>query len=146
MQKWVEELSNLTEIAETHPQMAYSAFQKGYKSKFTYFLRTIENFQQYVEPLDAIISDKLIPTLFGYDNPMAEIRNLLSLNPSDGGLGFPIIAEESEGQYKSSKLISLPLVESIIARESIGRSSSADGRTSDELSSSDRLKMIRRRK
>ena len=118
--------------------MAYAAFQKGYKSKFTYFLRTIENFQQYVEPLDAVISDKLIPKMFGYDSPLIEIRNLLSLNSSDGGLGFPIIAEEAEGQYKSSKLISLPLVESIIAQESIVRSSSADGRTSDELRSADR--------
>ena len=146
VQKWTDELTILTEIAETHPQMAYAAFQKGYKSKFTYFLRTIENFHQYVEPLDAIISDKLIPTMFGYDSPMAEIRNLLSLNSSDGGLGFPIIAEVSEGQYKSSKLVSLPLVESIIAQESIVRSTSADGRTSESLRSTDRKNKIDQKK
>ena len=33
--KWIEELTNLNNIAETHPQMAYVAFTKGYLSKFT---------------------------------------------------------------------------------------------------------------
>ena len=31
--------------------MAYIAFTKGYKSKFTYFMRTIESFEVYVDPI-----------------------------------------------------------------------------------------------
>ena len=57
---WVQELSILSEIAKTHPQMAYAAFTKGYKSKFTYFLRTIENFHQFVSPVDQLLAEIFI--------------------------------------------------------------------------------------
>ena len=72
--RWVDELTCLCEIAEAYPQSAYAAFTKGYLSKFTYFLRTIENFGQYTQPIDDIISDKFIPILFGLDVPPGQLR------------------------------------------------------------------------
>ena len=57
---WVNELTVLCQIAESQPQAAYAAFKFGYQSKFTYFLRTIEDFQLYTEPVDSILTEKLI--------------------------------------------------------------------------------------
>ena len=44
------ELEALSEIARSQPHAAYTVFTKGYKSKFTYFMRTIESFEDYVDP------------------------------------------------------------------------------------------------
>ena len=44
--EWIEELLQLTEIARTKPQAAYSAFTHGTLSKWTYLIRTICQFQQ----------------------------------------------------------------------------------------------------
>jgi len=54
--EWMKELLALCEIADTHPQAAYSAYAKGFKSKFNYFLPAIENFEEFVEPIDNLIS------------------------------------------------------------------------------------------
>ena len=62
--QWCEELTELSLIAWTHPQAAYSAFTSGYKHKFTFFMRTIENVENFMLPLDKVIKQKLIPALF----------------------------------------------------------------------------------
>ena len=67
--KWGEELHLLSQIAGTQPHAAYTAFTKGYRSKFTYFLRTIPAFEDYLDPIDEILNSELIPTLFGQEQP-----------------------------------------------------------------------------
>ena len=44
--KWLREMESLTEISKSQPHAAYVAFTKGFKSKFTYYLRTIESFEE----------------------------------------------------------------------------------------------------
>ena len=39
--EWIAELMELTKIAKTEPQAAYSAFTSGFKHKMTYFMRTL---------------------------------------------------------------------------------------------------------
>ena len=80
VEKWKQELLNLCEIADTHPHMAYSAYVKGYKSKFTYCMRTIENFEKYLQPVEEVFSNLLISSLFGLESPLEDLRNVLSLN------------------------------------------------------------------
>ena len=41
---WKGELEALSEIARSQPHAAYTVFTKGYKSKFTYFMRTVESY------------------------------------------------------------------------------------------------------
>ncbi|CAH3116593.1 unnamed protein product [Porites lobata] len=53
-------MERLSEIAKSQPHAAYTAFTKGYKSKFTYFMRTIESFEVYVDPQFA--ASRLITT------------------------------------------------------------------------------------
>ena len=63
---WKGELEALSEIARSQPLAAYTVFMKGGKSKFTYFMRTIESLEDYVDPIQEAIDDLLLlPTLFG---------------------------------------------------------------------------------
>jgi len=80
---WGEELKKLSEIANTQPHAAYIAFTKGYRSKFTYFMRTIPAFEDYMEPLEDILNNDIIPAFFGQEQPFpAEFRNLFTLTPT----------------------------------------------------------------
>ena len=55
--KWKEELETVVEMAKSQPQAAYIAFTKGYKNKFTYFMRTIDSFEHYTNPVDEVINE-----------------------------------------------------------------------------------------
>ena len=59
---WVKEIKMLCDIADTQPQAAFAAYTKGYQHKFNYFLRTIENFEQFLTPVDQLLNEKFIPT------------------------------------------------------------------------------------
>ena len=56
---WKGELEALSVIARSQPHAAYTVFTKGYKSKFAYFMRTIESFEDYVDPIQEAIDDTL---------------------------------------------------------------------------------------
>ena len=89
--KWTDEIKSLTEIARSQPQAAYTTFIKDYRSKFTYFMRMIPNFEDYMEPIEDILNSSLIPTLFGSDTPFPDhLTSLFSLPPKEGGLGYPL--------------------------------------------------------
>ena len=62
---WKGELEALSHIATSQPHAAYIVFSKGYKSKLTYFMGTIELFQDYIDPIQQAIDDLLLPTPFG---------------------------------------------------------------------------------
>ena len=72
----MEEITELSLIAKTHPQAAYSAFTSGYKHKFTFFMRTIENVENFMLPLDKVIKQKLRPALFNDFQISEELRSL----------------------------------------------------------------------
>ena len=93
---WKGELEALSEIARSQPHAAYTVFTKGYKSKFTYFMRTIESFEDYVDPIQEAIDDLLLPTLFGQPEPLpSDLRQLVTLTPAQGGLGVPDVRFEA---------------------------------------------------
>ena len=68
-ESWIRELGSLHKVAKTQQQAEYIAFSRGYRSKFTYFLRTIEDFEDNVQPIDDFLNDSIFPTLFGRDTP-----------------------------------------------------------------------------
>ena len=138
--KWMTELLVLSEIADTNPQAAYAAYTKGFRSKFTYFMRTIEGFENYLEPLDNTINEQLIPSLFGSDTPMDELRGVFALNPGDGGLGMPVPSKEAAQQHASSLLITQPHVQSIIDQEKNIREKCPAGNSQEDLKKLDKGK------
>ena len=94
----------------------YTVFTKGYKSKFTYFMRSIsvESFEDYVDPIQEAIDDLLLPTLFVPTEPLpSDLRQLATLTPAQGGLGVPDLRFEAPQQFAASTSITAPHVDSI---------------------------------
>ena len=53
---------------------------EGLQSKFTYFIRIIESFEDYVDPIQEAIDDLLLPTLSGEREPFpSDLRQLVTL-------------------------------------------------------------------
>ena len=50
--EWVSEIVKLTKIGTTEPQACYSAYLFGLKHKWNYFLRTVPDTQDLLEPLE----------------------------------------------------------------------------------------------
>ena len=63
--EWVSQLELLTSIAQSHPHAAYSASVGGLFSKWTYFLRTKPNMEDYLAPLESCLCHQFLPTLTG---------------------------------------------------------------------------------
>ena len=70
IEKWAKELNVLSGIAVSQPHPAFSAFSKGFKSKFTYFFRTMPEIADMLEPIECVLENKLIPALFGSESPL----------------------------------------------------------------------------
>ena len=99
--KWVQELKALCEIAQSEPHAAYTGYLKAFYSKVTYFMRTIENFEDYLEPIESVINDNLLAILFGQEesfNPA--MRNLFRLLAKNGGLRIKNPLIDSKFQKK----------------------------------------------
>ena len=116
---WKEEIECLSEIAKSQPHATYIAFTKGFQSKFPYFMRTIGSFEDYVEPIQEVIEDVLLPTLFGQSEPIPnEVRRLAALATGQGGLGISDLRSEAPQQFAASRLITA-YVDSITSQSSI---------------------------
>ena len=111
--KWCTEMENLTEVAKSQPHAAYSAFIHGQQHKFTYFLRTIAGISSCLEPLDDIINNKFIPTLFGREVSESE-REIISLPIREGGLGLRYVSKNADQSYRASSQITRLLIKHIM--------------------------------
>ena len=101
--RWNGELEALSEIARNQPHAAYTVFSKGYKSKFTYFMRTIESFEDYVDTIQEAMDDLLLATLFGQTEPLpSDLRQLATLTPAQGRLEVPGLRFEAPQQFAAS--------------------------------------------
>ena len=117
--KWKEELELLSTIAKSHPHSAYIAYTKGYKSKFTFYMRTIESFEEYVDPIHDVLRDAFLPTLFGQGEPLPEhLQEVITLTAAQGGLGITSLREEAPKHFAASKAISSPHVQAIREQDS----------------------------
>ena len=80
---WV---TRLAEFARSQPQAGYAAFTFELRHRWTYFMRTLPDIENLLQPLERAISDVLIPSLIGRDCSEAE-RNLVALPVRMGVLG-----------------------------------------------------------
>ena len=101
-------MRKLTEIAKTQPHAAFTAYIHGEQHKYTYFMRTLNNISETLDPLDRIISNEFIPSLFGTSISPNE-RDLLALPIKDGGMGMRIWQNEAEDSFEISKQVTEPL-------------------------------------
>ena len=144
---WKSELETIARIAETEPQSAYAAYTKAYRSKFTFFVRTIEDFEEYLAPIDSLLFETFIPALFAKTEPLDLPTNLISLNPKDGGLGIQKISDLAQQQFKASCTKTKIHVETIIGQNHIMKEKSSDDQVQSEIDqSNDKDKREKRKK
>jgi hypothetical protein len=87
LEKWLEDLEELSIIAENEPQLAYCSFTKGICHRWTYFMRTIPEISEFLAPLELKITECFIPALLGRCVTAFE-REILELPVRYGGLGI----------------------------------------------------------
>ena len=70
----------------------------------TLFSRRVTNLSlPCVNPIQEAIDDLLFPTLFGQMEPLpSDLRQLVTLTPTQGGLGLPDLRFEAPQQFAAS--------------------------------------------
>ena len=68
-------------------------------------MRTIDSFEDYVEPIDEVINDIFLPVLFCQTEPLPdELREPFPIVPAQGALGISYLKAETSQQYAASEL------------------------------------------
>ena len=86
LKEWKSSIQKLASIARTQPHAAYSAFTHGLASKWTYFLRTIPEISDILQPLEEAINLHFIPGLIGRSCVTTAKRDFFALPTHLGGL------------------------------------------------------------
>ena len=113
MSNWVNEVATLAEFALSQPQAYYAAYTL--KHRWTYFLRTLPDIQDLLEPLENAISQVLIPAITERKCNQLD-RTILALPVRLGDLGFGNPCLEGSREYASSVKVTTPLVEQIVSQ------------------------------
>ena len=100
--EWIKQLRVLSAIAQIEPQAAYCGFVTGFKQKMAYSMRTIPKINNHLKRLDEVITTEFIPALTGGVNCSEDLRKLMSLPPSMGGLSIPVFAEQASVEFRNS--------------------------------------------
>lgn len=80
VEDWISQIVRLAEFAQSHPQASYVAYTFGVRHRWTYYLRTLPNIEDLLEPLERAISDVLIPSMVDHKCTQLE-RGILSWRP-----------------------------------------------------------------
>ena len=78
---------------------------KGFKHKYTYFLRTIPDMKDVLHPIEETIRQYFILAITGGHLCSDDERVLLSLPVKLGGLGISILTDSSDQEYNNSRLV-----------------------------------------
>ena len=114
VEKWVQEIEKLSTIAMSQPHAAYAAFTHGLGSKWNYLVRCIPGINDLLEPVEAAIRLKFIPTLTGRNAINDMERQLLALPVREGGLNIINPTKTATIQLEASTKISAPIVALLI--------------------------------
>ena len=99
----IEEIIELTKIARSLPQAAYTSFTKGLQHHYTYYIRMIPSINYQFKPLDDVINSFIKVLFNGYEFSETE-RELWSCPAKYGGQGITIPSKICEMQYQNSQL------------------------------------------
>ena len=102
VKQWKSDLECLSMIAGTEPQAAFSAFTKSLQFQWSFLQRVVPDCPSQFVELEAIIAQKFLPAVFGYEISPAE-RELFSLPARMGGMGVTNPTEMSEMTYSASR-------------------------------------------
>ena len=57
VEEWAGEVTRLAEFARSQPQASYAEFTFGFRHRWTYFMRTLPDIENLLQPLERVISD-----------------------------------------------------------------------------------------
>ena len=103
-QNWIEDVEQLSTIAENEPQLAYSSYTKALCMRWCFVQRTIPNIKGYFEPLEEAIREKFIPAVIGRRVNNIE-RKIFALPVRLGGMGIQNPVETADTEFRNSFLI-----------------------------------------
>ena len=113
--KWCNDLHTLANIAQTQPHAVYTAFTKGFSSKWKFHMRSTQCSPDVFTTLDNLINKELLPAFTGreFHHEQSE-RTLLSLPVRLGGLAIPVLSDIASNEYLASQRVTEPLVDLIV--------------------------------
>ena len=117
VQKWIDDVTELSAYAVEEPQIALSAYTKGLCHRWAFIQRTTPGISSLFSPLEDCIRDTFIPAVLGRKVSDIE-RRMLSLPVRHGGLGIQCPVETCEREYDASKLITNDLSDLIFRQVS----------------------------
>ena len=112
----VNEVTKLADFAISQLQASYAGFTFGLRYRWIYFLRTLPDIAELLEPLECLINEVLIPAVT--DHTVTNVEgDLLGLPVRLRGFGFtdPVVTSSSE--YEASIKGTNPLVRRIDEQE-----------------------------
>ena len=116
VQKWTEDVIELTKIAKDEPQAVYSCFTKAIAHRWSYVQRTIPEIDRLFAPLEEAIREKLIPAIVGRKVSDLE-RRILALPIRHGGMGIANPTKTSGHEHDASLRITDNLTRIIYNQE-----------------------------
>ena len=128
--EWIAELKLLTKIAKFYLQTAYCGFRSGFRQKFNYVIRTIPNINHLLQPIENVIRQEFVTSLFERRTCNDERHQLLYLPFKYDGMGITNIKSISGIEYQTSKKTMKNLV---------GKIKNQKARTSASLENSSNL-------
>ena len=111
---WIQEINQLSVIAQSQPHAAYAAFTHGLSHKWAFLSRTIPNIDKMFTPLETTIRQKFLPALTGQNQLDNMTRDLLTLPVRHGGLGLINPSCQPSNLHTTSINITSPLTKLII--------------------------------
>ena len=117
VKKWVAQIKVLAEIAAFEPHCAYTAFTSSIRHRYSFYLRTIPNISDQIQPLEEAIRMHLIPALTEGRHVSEDERKLLSLPPRLGGMGIVSPSQLCDQEHEFSKSATATLTNAIIDQQ-----------------------------
>ena len=114
--KWIEDIEELSRLAQIEPQAVYACYTKAISHRWTYIQRTIPDISHLFNPLEEAIREKLIPAIIGRKINDIE-RVVFSLPVRFGGMNIKNPVETADQEFKASEHITENLTQIIRNQE-----------------------------
>ena len=92
-----------------------AAYRFGLRHKWTYYLRTLSDIEELLEPLERAISDALITSITGYKSTTSE-RELLALPVRKGERGLENPVKRAGFEHPMCLQVTAPFVAQIVSQ------------------------------
>ena len=110
--EWLAVIEKLVLIAETQPQLSYSAYTRSVQSQWTYLQRVTPGCSSLFASVEDAIVGQLLPALFGCEISSDE-RDLFSLPTRMGGLNILKPVNTATPNYSISRRLTAPITNAL---------------------------------